>query len=125
MLYQMNKVWRKIGGVVQFLALFTQCMIADEDEGFMTCLRTHHRRCARLWVVVQGYGLTETCAASFLAGPFPGHSGTVGPPVPGTEYRLEGSSELGYAAVHCALACFGMFWFESLLCCPIMSSSIL
>ena len=45
----------------------------------------------------QGYGLTETCAASFLAGPFPGHSGTVGPPVPGTEYRLEGSSELGYA----------------------------
>lgn len=46
--------------------------------------------------VLQGYGLTETCAASFLAGPFPGHSGTVGPPVPGTEYRLEGSSELGY-----------------------------
>ena len=44
---------------------------------------------------LQGYGLTETCAASFLAGPFPGHSGTVGPPVPGTEYRLEGSSELG------------------------------
>jgi len=46
-------------------------------------------------VIFQGYGLTETCAASFLAGPFPGHSGTVGPPVPGTEYRLEGSSELG------------------------------
>ena len=46
---------------------------------------------------MQGYGLTETCAASFLAGPFPGHSGTVGPPVPGTEYRLEGSSELGCA----------------------------
>ena len=44
---------------------------------------------------LQGYGLTETCAASFLAGPFPGHSGTVGPPVPGTEFRLEGSSELG------------------------------
>ena len=67
---------------------------------------SQYRRCARLWVVVQGYGLTETCAASFLAGPFPGHSGTVGPPVPGTEYRLEGSSELGYAAVHSALIVF-------------------
>lgn len=44
---------------------------------------------------MQGYGLTETCAASFLALPRKGHSGTVGPPVPGTEFRLEGSSELG------------------------------
>ncbi|KAK9806148.1 hypothetical protein WJX72_003254 [[Myrmecia] bisecta] len=45
--------------------------------------------------VLQGYGLTETCAASFLALPKPGHNGTVGPPVPGTEFRLEGSVELG------------------------------
>ena len=46
-------------------------------------------------VPVQGYGLTETCAASFLALPHGGMSGTVGPPVSSLELRLEGNSELG------------------------------
>jgi acyl-CoA synthetase (AMP-forming)/AMP-acid ligase II len=38
--------------------------------------------------VVQGYGLTETNAASFIAAAdvFT-HSATVGPPTPGTEFR--------------------------------------
>ncbi|KAK9817123.1 hypothetical protein WJX72_009841 [[Myrmecia] bisecta] len=47
--------------------------------------------------VVQGYGLTETCAASFIAVPNnPAMSGTVGPPLPIFEYRLEGVPEMKY-----------------------------
>ena len=38
---------------------------------------------------VQGYGLTETCGASFLALPSPGHGGTVGPPTGALELRFE------------------------------------
>ena len=45
---------------------------------------------------MQGYGLTESCAASFLALPRKGHAGTVGPPVPGTEFCLKGDEEMGY-----------------------------
>ena len=48
---------------------------------------------ACLW---QGYGLTETCGASFIALPRSGHSGTVGPPVASLEMRFEGQEELGY-----------------------------
>ncbi|KAG2442580.1 hypothetical protein HXX76_002665 [Chlamydomonas incerta] len=46
---------------------------------------------------VQGYGLTETCAASFIATPDnPLHIGSVGGPMPATEFRLEAVPELGY-----------------------------
>ena len=45
---------------------------------------------------LQGYGLTETCGASFVAQPKNGHSGTVGPPLTSLELKLEGSEELGY-----------------------------
>ena len=45
---------------------------------------------------VQGYGLTETCAASFIANPFDfGQKGTVGPPLAHTELRLEPVPEMG------------------------------
>ncbi len=38
--------------------------------------------------VVQGYGLTETCAASFIAAAdVVQHEATVGGPTPGTEFR--------------------------------------
>ncbi|KAG2499949.1 hypothetical protein HYH03_002234 [Edaphochlamys debaryana] len=47
---------------------------------------------------VQGYGLTETCAASFIASPDNfSHLGTVGAPMPATELRLEEVPELGYS----------------------------
>lgn len=48
---------------------------------------------------VQGYGLTETCAASFLATPDDyTQLGTVGKPLLNTEYRIESVPELGYDA---------------------------
>jgi long-chain acyl-CoA synthetase len=39
--------------------------------------------------VLQGYGLTETCAATFVQYPNKqSHVGTVGPPMPGVQVRL-------------------------------------
>jgi long-chain acyl-CoA synthetase len=47
--------------------------------------------------VVQGYGLTETCAASFIAVPdVPEQAGTVGPPQPVLSFRLEAVPEMKY-----------------------------
>jgi long-chain acyl-CoA synthetase len=47
--------------------------------------------------VVQGYGLTETCAASCISVPDdgPGAAGTVGPPLPSIELRLEAVPDMG------------------------------
>ncbi|GAX79708.1 hypothetical protein CEUSTIGMA_g7149.t1 [Chlamydomonas eustigma] len=48
--------------------------------------------------VVQGYGLTETCAGSFISDPFKfEHTGTVGAPLGHTELRLEAVPEMGYS----------------------------
>ncbi|WIA13533.1 hypothetical protein OEZ85_007105 [Tetradesmus obliquus] len=47
--------------------------------------------------VLQGYGLTETCAATFVQYPNrQSHVGTVGPCMPGVQFRLEAVSELGH-----------------------------
>ena len=44
----------------------------------------------------QGYGLTETCAASFIADPFDrAQSGSVGAPMSSVELRLEAVPEMG------------------------------
>lgn len=49
--------------------------------------------------VVQGYGLTETCAASFIACPDDiKHAGTVGVPQPVTTFCLESVPEMKYDA---------------------------
>lgn len=45
----------------------------------------------------QGYGLTETCAASFIAVPDVwDQAGTVGPPQPVLSFRLEAVPEMNY-----------------------------
>lgn len=45
----------------------------------------------------QGYGLTETCAATFLSDfNDPSQGGTVGVPVAGVKFRLEAVAEMGY-----------------------------
>lgn len=47
--------------------------------------------------VVQGYGLTETCAASFIAAPDDiRHAGSVGLPQPVTTFCLESVPEMKY-----------------------------
>jgi long-chain acyl-CoA synthetase len=50
-------------------------------------------------VVLQGYGLTETCAAATIADPYNWDQiGTVGPPMPGVQVKLESVPEMGYDA---------------------------
>ncbi|KAL6606162.1 hypothetical protein ACP70R_041815 [Stipagrostis hirtigluma subsp. patula] len=50
--------------------------------------------------VVQGYGLTETCAGSIVSLPNElSMLGTVGPPVPHIDVRLESVPEMGYDAL--------------------------
>lgn len=50
--------------------------------------------------VVQGYGLTESCAATFIQVPdVISMHGTVGPPLPNIEVRLVSVPEMGYDAL--------------------------
>ncbi|KAL6748618.1 hypothetical protein V8C86DRAFT_3146505 [Haematococcus lacustris] len=50
--------------------------------------------------MVQGYGLTETCATSMIAAAdTQKHAGSVGCPTPGTELRLESVPEMNYDAL--------------------------
>jgi long-chain acyl-CoA synthetase len=44
--------------------------------------------------ILEGYGLTETCAASSLAMPWDYRPGYLGRPLPGTEARTDGSGEI-------------------------------
>lgn len=48
---------------------------------------------------MQGYGLTETCAASFITDPFkPEQATTVGAPVAALEVCLKSIPDMGYDA---------------------------
>nr|GMD25015.1 long chain acyl-CoA synthetase 4-like [Ipomoea batatas] len=50
--------------------------------------------------VLQGYGLTETCAGSFVSRPDDlSMVGTVGPPLPVVDVCLESVPEMGYDAL--------------------------
>ncbi|GFR41006.1 hypothetical protein Agub_g1673, partial [Astrephomene gubernaculifera] len=85
----LRSIRQRLGGRVRVL-VSGSAPLAPQIEGFMRVVA-----CAPF---VQGYGLTETCAASFIATPDnPTHLGTVGAPMPATELRLEAVPELGYS----------------------------
>eukprot|EP00983_Pelagomonas_calceolata_P075232 1152901-Pelagomonas_calceolata.AAC.20 len=62
-----------------------------------THAHTHtHARTHTHTQTIQGYGLTETCAASFISNPFDNrHLGTVGAPLAHTDLRLEAVPDMG------------------------------
>ncbi|KAJ9526266.1 hypothetical protein QJQ45_009730 [Haematococcus lacustris] len=86
--HRANGIKTKLGGRVRVI-LTGGAPLSPQIEEFL--------RVTMCAPVVQGYGLTETCAASFISYPYAiDQAGTVGPPMPHTELRLEAVPEMGY-----------------------------
>ncbi|EOA33728.1 hypothetical protein CARUB_v10019918mg [Capsella rubella] len=86
-----KKVKEGLGGNVR-LILSGAAPLAAHIESFLRVVACAH--------VLQGYGLTESCGGSFVSIPNElAMLGTVGPPVPNVDIRLESVPEMGYDAL--------------------------
>ncbi|CAL5331804.1 unnamed protein product [Camellia sinensis] len=86
-----SKVKEGLGGKIR-LILSGAAPLATHVETFLRVVTCAH--------VLQGYGLTETCAGSFAARPDElAMIGTVGPPLPSLDVCLESVPEMGYDAL--------------------------
>ncbi|CAH2071069.1 unnamed protein product [Thlaspi arvense] len=86
-----NKVKQGLGGNVRII-LSGAAPLASHIESFLRVVACCH--------VLQGYGLTESCAGTFVT--FPDELdmlGTVGPPVPNVDIRLESVPDMEYDAL--------------------------
>lgn len=86
-----SKVKQGLGGKVR-IVLSGAAPLATHVESYLRVVTCAH--------VLQGYGLTETCAGTFVSLPNEfSMLGTVGPPVPNVDVRLESVPEMGYNAL--------------------------
>ncbi|KAF8413319.1 hypothetical protein HHK36_001297 [Tetracentron sinense] len=86
-----SKVKQGLGGNVR-LILSGAAPLATHVEAFLRVVACAH--------VLQGYGLTESCAGTFVSLPNElAMLGTVGPPVPNVDVCLESVPEMGYDAL--------------------------
>ncbi|XP_023728302.1 long chain acyl-CoA synthetase 4 [Lactuca sativa] len=86
-----SKVKEGLGGKMR-LILSGAAPLSPSVETFLRVVTCAH--------VLQGYGLTETCAGSFVAQPNElSMSGTVGPPLPNVDVCLVSVPEMGYDAL--------------------------
>ncbi|KAL2342676.1 hypothetical protein Fmac_003961 [Flemingia macrophylla] len=86
-----SKVKQGLGGNVRII-LSGAAPLSRHVEGFLRVVTCAH--------ILQGYGLTETCAGTFVSLPNqPDMLGTVGPPVPFVDVCLESIPEMGYDAL--------------------------
>ncbi|KAJ7525626.1 hypothetical protein O6H91_17G059800 [Diphasiastrum complanatum] len=86
-----SKVRQSLGGRLQMI-VSGGAPLAKHVEEFLSVVT-----CAS---IVQGYGLTETCAGSFIAVPnVISMKGNVGPPLPNIEVCLESIPEMNYDAL--------------------------
>ncbi|CAN0908815.1 Long chain acyl-CoA synthetase 4 [Linum grandiflorum] len=86
-----SKVKQGLGGNVR-LILSGAAPLASHVESYLRVVTCAH--------VLQGYGLTESCGGSFVSLPNEiSMLGTVGPPVPNVDIRLESVPEMGYDAL--------------------------
>ncbi|CDP12153.1 unnamed protein product [Coffea canephora] len=86
-----SKVKQGLGGKVR-LILSGAAPLASHVEEYLRVVSCAH--------VLQGYGLTETCAGTFVSIPHEMRMlGTVGPPVPNVDACLESVPEMGYDAL--------------------------
>ncbi|KAI3453817.1 hypothetical protein Pfo_010480 [Paulownia fortunei] len=86
-----NKVKQGLGGNIR-LILSGAAPLASHVEEFLRVVSCSY--------VLQGYGLTETCAGTFVSIPDEINMlGTVGPPLPNVDVCLESVPEMGYDAL--------------------------
>ncbi|ESQ38423.1 hypothetical protein EUTSA_v10029385mg [Eutrema salsugineum] len=86
-----NKVKQGLGGNVRII-LSGAAPLASHIESFLRVVACCH--------VLQGYGLTESCAGTFVTLPDElDMLGTVGPPVPNVDIRLESVPDMEYDAL--------------------------
>ncbi|KAI7751717.1 hypothetical protein M8C21_004355 [Ambrosia artemisiifolia] len=86
-----SKVKQGLGGNVRII-LSGAAPLAPHVEAYLKVVTCAH--------VLQGYGLTETCAGTFVSLPNEMDMlGTVGPPVPNLDARLESVPEMNYDAL--------------------------
>ncbi|KVH91105.1 AMP-binding, conserved site-containing protein [Cynara cardunculus var. scolymus] len=86
-----SKVKEGLGGNIRLILSGAAPLLASV-ETFLRVVTCAH--------VLQGYGLTETCAGSFVAQPNElTMSGTVGPPLPNVDVCLVSVPEMGYDAL--------------------------
>ncbi|XP_010913603.1 long chain acyl-CoA synthetase 4 isoform X2 [Elaeis guineensis] len=86
-----NKVKGGLGGRVRII-LSGAAPLSTHVEEFLRVVTCSH--------VLQGYGLTETCAGTFVTLPNNlSMLGTVGPPVPNVDVHLESVPEMNYDAL--------------------------
>ncbi|KAJ1685345.1 hypothetical protein LUZ63_016735 [Rhynchospora breviuscula] len=86
-----SQIKQVLGGRVRFI-FSGAAPLAKHVEEFMRVVTCAH--------LLQGFGLTETCAVTMLSLPNDiSMLGTVGPPVPNIDVRLESVPEMGYDAL--------------------------
>ncbi|KAL1316787.1 hypothetical protein HN51_068937 [Arachis hypogaea] len=86
-----DKVKQGLGGHVR-LILSGAAPLSPHVESYLKVVTCAH--------VIQGYGLTETCAGTFVSLPHEMDMvGTVGPPVPNVDVCLESVPDMGYDAL--------------------------
>jgi long-chain acyl-CoA synthetase len=79
-----SKIKERMGGRIKFFVSGSAALNREVQEWFY----------AAGLLVLEGYGLTETSAATFLNVPRAPRFGTVGPPVPGSEVKFGDDGEI-------------------------------
>jgi len=79
-----SKIKARMGGRIKFFVSGSAALNREVQEWFY----------AAGLLILEGYGLTETGAASCVNNPRAVRFGTVGPPVPGTEVRIADDGEI-------------------------------